>query len=468
MLTFGSLFAGIGGFDLGLERAGMACKWQVEIDDYCQKILTKHWPDVPKFRDIKKVGRNELETVDVICGGFPCQPFSVAGKREGRNDNRYLWPEMLRIITELQPRWVIAENVPGLFSISEGMVFEQVCIDLEYQNYEVWPFSIPACGVDAPHKRERAWILAANSEYLRSAEQKRKYERAEKLNGGGKDRLASGEDVAHSRCTNGETCNSNRMGNEKQRCKEEIALSSGDVSDPISIDDGIPRHGTSQVCRKRSEKTEVQGCSLADSIEQQRNGRLYGSCRGERKQKKTLRDVGGGRREKDGLWLTEPSVGRVANGIPSTLDETIKDYGHANANHQEAIPTVDKIRREILREMWSERCEIEPPSYSKESQCSDDSMHEMPCQRTHDKWKLGERIKTESDLRDMWEKICSTGFAQTQNLQQAMLERIREIERNEKVASSRVGRLKCLGNAVVPQIPEILGKCIIEIERGEK
>ena len=99
--TFGSLFSGIGGMDLGLERAGMVCRWQVEINTFCQMILTKHWPDVPKYADIRTVGGSNLEKVDLVAGSFPCQPYSIAGKRRGKEDDRYLWDEMLRIIREV-------------------------------------------------------------------------------------------------------------------------------------------------------------------------------------------------------------------------------------------------------------------------------------------------------------------------------------------------------------------------------
>lgn len=160
------LFSGIGGFSLGLERAGMKTVAFVEIDEFCQKVLKKHWPDIPIFSDIRNFGKEVLnEKVDVICGGFPCQPFSVAGKRGGRKDNRYLWNEMFRVIQEFKPTWVIAENVHGILSIEQGIVFEQVCLDLESENYEVQSFIIPACAVNAPHRRYRVWIIA-NSERM--------------------------------------------------------------------------------------------------------------------------------------------------------------------------------------------------------------------------------------------------------------------------------------------------------------
>jgi len=158
-LTFGSLFVGIGGLDLGFERSGMQCKWQVEIDEFCQKVLTKHWPDVPKYRDIRECGDN-LEPVDVICGGFPCQPFSVAGKRRGKKDDRYLWPEMLRVIKAVRPTWVIGENVPGIIR----MALDRVLSDLEAIGYTTRSLVIPACAVNAPHQRSRVFVVAHTKE----------------------------------------------------------------------------------------------------------------------------------------------------------------------------------------------------------------------------------------------------------------------------------------------------------------
>ena len=153
-MTFGSLFAGIGGFDLGLERAGMICKWQVEIDPYCRAVLAKHWPEVYRHDDIRTFGR--AEPVDLICGGFPCQPFSLAGKRRGAADDRHLWPEMLRVIASLRPTWVLGENVAGFVN----MGLDQAIYDLEAEGYAVQTFDIPAVAVDAPHQRHRIWIVA--------------------------------------------------------------------------------------------------------------------------------------------------------------------------------------------------------------------------------------------------------------------------------------------------------------------
>lgn len=160
MITVGSLFAGIGGLELGLERAGMQVEWQVEIDDYCRKVLAKHWPEVKRYEDIRDVGAHNLEPVDLICGGFPCQPHSLAGKRKASDDERDLWGEFARLIREVKPRWVLAENVPGLLSSESGRFFGRVLRDLASCGYYAEWDCIPAASVGAPHLRYRVFIVA--------------------------------------------------------------------------------------------------------------------------------------------------------------------------------------------------------------------------------------------------------------------------------------------------------------------
>lgn len=159
------LFAGIGGIALAAEWAGIEAIAFCEIDPFCQKILKKHWPHVPIFDDIRKLNRQVLEehgviekdgTVDIISGGFPCQPYSIAGKRRGKEDDRDLWPEMFRIIQELKPTWVVGENVANF----ANMELERSLTDLESEGYETQAFIIPACAVNANHRRDRCFIVA--------------------------------------------------------------------------------------------------------------------------------------------------------------------------------------------------------------------------------------------------------------------------------------------------------------------
>ena len=192
-LTFGSLFAGIGGLDLGLERAGMVCKWQVEIDEHATKVLERHWPDVRRWRDIgdfiadaeltessKQQRRRSVggmgrkrepdatsgpESVDVICGGFPCQPVSVAGSQKGVADERWLWDAFREVVRIIRPRYVLAENVPGLLSAKDAMgrrggLFGGILRDLAGLGYDAEWGVLPAAAFGAPHLRKRVFIVA--------------------------------------------------------------------------------------------------------------------------------------------------------------------------------------------------------------------------------------------------------------------------------------------------------------------
>ena len=159
MIRILDICSGIGGFSLGLESTGgFDTVAFCEFDDFCRKVLNKHWPDVPIYKDLKEIG-NEPERIiqdfDLICGGIPCQPFSVAGKKKGKEDDRHLWPYMYEIIKHKKPTWVIVENVGGFVNVA----LDDVCLDLEAQGYATQSFIIPACSVEAPHRRDRIWIL---------------------------------------------------------------------------------------------------------------------------------------------------------------------------------------------------------------------------------------------------------------------------------------------------------------------
>lgn len=160
-LSHGSLFSGIGGFDLAAEWVGWRNRFHCEWNEFGQRILKHYWPNAESYGDITKTDFNIWRgRIDVLTGGFPCQPYSLAGKRLGKEDERHLWPEMLRAIREISPRYIVGENVAGLLSWNGGLVFNEVQIDLEAAGYEIQPVILPACAVNAPHKRERVWFIA--------------------------------------------------------------------------------------------------------------------------------------------------------------------------------------------------------------------------------------------------------------------------------------------------------------------
>jgi len=160
-LRHGSLFSGIGGFDLAAEWMGWENVFHCEWEKFPRNVLHHYWPDAISYGDITKTDFKKHEgTIDIISGGFPCQPYSQAGKRLGKEDNRHLWPEMLRTIREVKPRWVVGENVFGIVNWNEGLVFEEVQTDLEFEGYEVQTYVLPAAGVNAPHQRYRTWFIA--------------------------------------------------------------------------------------------------------------------------------------------------------------------------------------------------------------------------------------------------------------------------------------------------------------------
>lgn len=163
-MTHGSLFSGIGGFDLAAEWMGWQNLFNCEWEDFPRKVLKHHFPNAIQYGDIKEFNAATYAgRIDILTGGFPCQPYSTAGKRKGKEDERHLWPEMLRVIRECSPRWVVGENVRGLVNWNGGLVFEEVCADLETCGYSVQPFVLPACAVNAPHRRDRVWFVASDT-----------------------------------------------------------------------------------------------------------------------------------------------------------------------------------------------------------------------------------------------------------------------------------------------------------------
>jgi len=166
MMKHGSLFSGIGGFDLASEWMGWENVFHCEWNEFGKKVLHHYWPNAESFDDITKTDFTKYANkIDILTGGFPCQPYSMAGKRQGKEDERHLWPQMLRAIREIKPKYIVGENVFGLLNWNGGMVFDEVHSDLELEGYEVQAVVIPAAAVNAPHGRDRVWFVATNTKF---------------------------------------------------------------------------------------------------------------------------------------------------------------------------------------------------------------------------------------------------------------------------------------------------------------
>jgi DNA (cytosine-5)-methyltransferase 1 len=289
-LTVGSLFSGIGGLDLGLERAGMNVIWQSEIDPYCSRVLKKHWPEVPNYGDIKEIKWHEIERPDVICGGYPCQPFSTAGKRRGSEDSRHLWPWVQYGISQLRPRYAILENVRGHLSMGGTDVLG----DLASIGYDAEWRVISAASVGANHRRDRVFIVAYP--FAERLETPRAELEAPRFIG---DCENKGQLVANAKSEFGNVGGHRKHSNETGEwgnLQIETRTSSLDVADTDT----------------RKTSWGVGGVSEDSRL-------VFGRD-----------NIGRGTQSYAGWqwWETEPNVGRVANGISNRVDR-LRGLGNA-------------------------------------------------------------------------------------------------------------------------------------------
>jgi len=303
------LFSGIGGFSLGLERTGgFETVAFCEIEEYPRRVLAKHWPDVPCYTDVRELTHERLEAdglggIDIIVGGYPCQPFSQAGQRRGQEDDRHLWPEVKRLMATVRPTWGVFENVAGHISLG----LDQVLSDLEDEGYTAWPLVIPACAVDAPHRRDRVWIISNQQG----------------------DGWQQGQQDA-------------RRGSAGDVSREEQGLGDGGGSVADARHSGVHERRQSANAGKecqQSRRTRRDGVSRKQETKEQVLAHAANSgCEEQRERVRSPQN----RTEWRGRWEPEPPVGRVAHGVPSRVDR-LKALGNS------VVPQIpEMIGRAIL------------------------------------------------------------------------------------------------------------------------
>jgi len=303
------LFSGIGGFSLGAEANGIPTVAFVEKDPFCQKVLHKHWSNTPIISDIRTVKGEDYETdgVTIISGGFPCQPFSQAGKRKGTDDDRYLWDETLRVVAETKPEWFIGENVDGLVNIQDGLVLRSVQDDLEKEGFQVQCLVVPASGIGAWHQRKRVWIIGHNVSNTIG-----------ELSDGCSGTTRDSESELKGMVSN-ETKNRDKVRSETERCSEQ-ATTRGNVSD---TNHSRFQDWAEQCERQSTSSQERESSSSRHSSVSDTDGKGLQRHRVQTKLETKERQDSSDRgfEEQHTWWQTESTVRGVPDGISYGLDK---------------------------------------------------------------------------------------------------------------------------------------------------
>ena len=506
-LTVGSLFTGIGGFDLGLSRVGFKIAWQVEIDDYCSRVLERHWPGVKRYGDIKEIDAADLEPVDLICGGFPCQPASQAGKQLGVEDERWLWPEFYRILRAARPRWVLVENVPGLRAVNSGRAFGEVVGDLASLGYSVVWDCISAAHLGAPHIRDRVWIVArlANTERTERREGGIGRHEPDGANAGwqeetsrSRSRGASGgsgimvdANDSHADSRRRQERSESHSGQEEPQLEASHGDNAGGLDQDVSRANSAGRVEqwraesvfAEQPAVERSGRGKVRSPihRMADGVSQRLDEDLNGPNKKERPRQilSTLFDF-------DAAEILQWQARRFGS-IPKA-EVLLKDMPRSIADYFEPHPVDSqsqgsKTERDLLREV-SIRDQTEGASqrqghFKQSSDKSGDSLRSLS--------PSGAPEEDRSVMQGMSRSITELGVVQSSLQETAEIwfslsdeekEWVRLcVDRGQWVAewpgvarltkdkTDRVDRLRGLGNAVVPAVVEFIGRRIMAFEK---
>jgi DNA (cytosine-5)-methyltransferase 1 len=340
-MKHGSLFSGIGGFDLASDWMGWDNVFHCEIESFPRKILHYYWPSAISYEDIKKTDFTiHKGRIDILTGGFPCQPYSMAGKRKGKEDERHLWPEMLRAIREIQPRWIVGENVLGLVNWNDGLVFDEVQSDLEAEGYEVQTYVLPAAAVGAPHRRDRVWFIAyAKGQGSRkfASKNRRRQNRQSDNNGTIQYAPDTNSNGCNDKCTKAD--NQIRENNKQSRAKRECSFKrfSNEQNAPDTNSNGCDK------CNGNNEKHTGKGRFNALNDFNEATMHTNGTSKQGEHIEQTREGKFNGPDSRDGFnnfqnFPTQSPICGGDDGLPTKLDgitfpkwrnESIKGYGNA-------------------------------------------------------------------------------------------------------------------------------------------
>ncbi len=479
MKTHVDLFSGIGGFSLGLERAGFKTVVFCEQDKFCQKVLNKHWPEIPIEPDIKTFDGKKYAGAFILTGGFPCQPFSCAGKRRGKEDERALWPEMFRVIQEVRPTWIIGENVAGFI----GMGLDDSISDLEREGYSVQAFVLPACAVNAPHRRDRVWIIANSTSgrcFNGCGDREERHFQDSSIR-----TVEENKSERNRRLNRIKQTDSHAANTEKQGLEGWIGNIGGEA-------DTRPRQSNSQNWNEPWLEVAQRFCQLDARISNRLDGcltlletngimgfilmlrRYHYATSKETRTREVLPIL----QEAFGEESVQRCFGRLSE-VFEAQNLWCPVHGKIDGEREEneiGIPEGGcEVSRKSVREVRDGK-EYRNPSQGRrlDKQCTcefDDIVFELSSEIALGEWKRNSQ-KAENILFNLWKK--SRGERFLYEPLPALYEIWRSITDQEigafrrhysKRNEHRVQKLKALGNAVVPQIPEILGRAIMEIEQ---
>jgi len=423
------LFSGLGGFSLGLERTGhFETVAFCDNDKFSKAILDKHWKGIKVYDDVREISEEKfkedgIEFPDIITGGFPCQPFSVAGKQKGTSDDRHLWPEMFRIIKTFKPRFAIGENVRGIVNIQDGVVFETVCTDLESEGYEVQPFNIPAAGVGAPHRRERIWFIAIREDATNTYGNREKWNKSEDRQGSGIEQNSSttaAEDV-------GNTQHNGSPTSEIGRGHEEI-------------NGGTEKRQNESFEFERTSRSEDNGNvskenknNVADTNNEGLRTRIGGS---------------------DNDHETESRSGR-ADRTRSESDVERHNSTSTEIKGMDVADTDTRLGNGENEEIQS-RGQTSDSSSARGRDENDANSNDKGLEGFREGSSEFGQINSTSESSDRGQTKVAQGWWSVEP----------NVGRVAHGVSGRVHRLKGLGNSIVPQIVEEIGKALIKAEQG--